>query len=280
MDELRTQDPLKSLENIGPSVVWPNEWYVCEKGQILGPFTADQAMSKANVCDDGSDRLVSRKGFTQWYPLADFSNLYFLSQKNPAPKISATEAYPAERPEVRKKNIGPRIDVQEFEKPIERVTQTVAQPIQSEKQMVPFSSFAPDSAEQEYLISRQRLRLGYVRNPIFNPFLTSFFTLFLALIPWMIKADREINFHTVGKKRSSLWLISWMTVVPLLSILPFFLLSRKMRKMERQNHFLNTSIGAILFFSIFPPIAALYLQISLNQHWRAHSAFEFKKRSL
>ena len=257
MDELRMKNSAPSEGQNNQSLSWPDEWYVCEKGKILGPFTADQAMSKTETCNDGTDRLVSRKGFTQWYPIADFSNLYFLSQKNSQENTKFAE--------VSKKIIGPQVNLEaESSRPL--IT-------------LPTSSFTPDSPEQEFLISRLRLRLGYIRNPILNPVITSFFTVFLALIPWYIKADREVNFHLQEKKKSTLWWMSWLTVLPLFSALPLVALCLKMRKMERQNHFLNTSTVAVMFFSIFPPIAALYIQISLNQHWRAHARFEFKRRS-
>lgn len=257
------QNADKSTDGPAQSAVWPDEWYVCEKGKILGPYTADQAMSKKETCDDGSDRLVSRKGFTQWYPLADFSNLYFLSQKN------------LQRIEVRKKSVGPE---QATQQPRE-VLQPRAPEIMPQVFTPPHTSFTPDSPEQEYLISRLKLRLGYIRSPFFNPLMAAFFSLFLSLIPWYLKADREINFHTNEKKRSTLWYLSWLVIFPLLSVIPLAALSLKMRKMERQNQFLNTSKAAVMFFSICPPIAAMYLQISLNQHWRAHAGFEFKRRS-
>ena len=60
---------------------WPGGWYVFEDGRIQGPFSADTAFSMPEKSPAGSPKLVSRKGFSQWYPLRDLSELYRIADK-------------------------------------------------------------------------------------------------------------------------------------------------------------------------------------------------------
>jgi len=55
---------------------WENGWYVFENGQVLGPFNAKEAFSSQVSASTGEARMVSRKGFTQWYPVRDFAEIY------------------------------------------------------------------------------------------------------------------------------------------------------------------------------------------------------------
>lgn len=55
---------------------WEHGWYVFEDGQVLGPLNADEALGSEKSKASGHDRMVSRKGFTQWYPVKDFAEIY------------------------------------------------------------------------------------------------------------------------------------------------------------------------------------------------------------
>ena len=55
---------------------WESGWYVFENGQVLGPFNAKEAFSSQVSASTGEARMVSRKGFTQWYPVRDFAEIY------------------------------------------------------------------------------------------------------------------------------------------------------------------------------------------------------------
>ena len=55
---------------------WDNGWYVFEDGQVVGPLNADQALGSETSKASGQARLVSRKGFNQWYPVKDFAEIY------------------------------------------------------------------------------------------------------------------------------------------------------------------------------------------------------------
>lgn len=60
---------------------WPGGWYVYENGKVDGPFTAADAFGLEADAQDGSPRLVSRKGFTQWYALRDLSEIFRTTER-------------------------------------------------------------------------------------------------------------------------------------------------------------------------------------------------------
>jgi hypothetical protein len=55
---------------------WEHGWYVFENGQVVGPLNVEDALGKTSASDSNSARMVSRKGFTQWYPVQDFAEIY------------------------------------------------------------------------------------------------------------------------------------------------------------------------------------------------------------
>lgn len=55
---------------------WEHGWYVFENGQVVGPLNVQDALGKSSTGDSNSARMVSRKGFTQWYPVQDFAEIY------------------------------------------------------------------------------------------------------------------------------------------------------------------------------------------------------------
>ncbi len=55
---------------------WEHGWYVFENGQVVGPLNVQDALGKTSTGDSNSARMVSRKGFTQWYPVQDFAEIY------------------------------------------------------------------------------------------------------------------------------------------------------------------------------------------------------------
>ena len=77
----------RSKEDLGSSAPgagssgWPGGWYVYEKGRVDGPYTAEQAFALSTEASDGKPRLISRKGFTQWYALRDLSEIFRLTEQ-------------------------------------------------------------------------------------------------------------------------------------------------------------------------------------------------------
>ncbi len=64
-----------SVLNVSKSS-WEHGWYVFENGQVVGPLNVQDALGKTSTSDSNSVRMVSRKGFTQWYPVQDFAEIY------------------------------------------------------------------------------------------------------------------------------------------------------------------------------------------------------------
>lgn len=58
---------------------WVGGWYVFEDGNVVGPLEASDAFSRSEKTDSGQARMVSRKGFTQWYPLQDFAAIHAMA---------------------------------------------------------------------------------------------------------------------------------------------------------------------------------------------------------
>jgi len=56
--------------------VWPGGWFIYENGQFIGPLSADDAFKERQATSDGKPRLVSRKGFAQWYPHEDLATIF------------------------------------------------------------------------------------------------------------------------------------------------------------------------------------------------------------
>jgi hypothetical protein len=60
---------------------WPGDWYVYEDGAVRGPLSAEDAFGAPRDPAKTKQLLVSRKGFSQWYPLGDLSEIFRLTAK-------------------------------------------------------------------------------------------------------------------------------------------------------------------------------------------------------
>jgi hypothetical protein len=111
---------LAEIHSAQDIVGWPGGWYLYENGQVRGPLAADEAFAVPDDKDSsGKQRLVSRKGFTQWYPVRDLAEVYKLAS-NAGTKsademtrlkaqLAAIQAEPAPtaQPRVEKRNLAP-----------------------------------------------------------------------------------------------------------------------------------------------------------------------------
>lgn len=75
----RANSSISELEMAGAS--WSYGWYLFEDGKVVGPLQADDAFNRGEKTSTGQMRMVSRKGFTQWYPLSDFAELHLMAGK-------------------------------------------------------------------------------------------------------------------------------------------------------------------------------------------------------
>jgi hypothetical protein len=82
-------DNQQSIEAPG----WPGGWYVYENGRVDGPYSAEDAFNLSGETVDGKPRLVSRKGFTQWYALKDLSEIFRMTEQLGRRATSMTEAH-------------------------------------------------------------------------------------------------------------------------------------------------------------------------------------------
>lgn len=71
----------KTSGDFSSTASWSAGWYLFEDGKVIGPLTADEAFSREMESSAGVQRMVSRKGFAQWYPLKDFAELHTLAGK-------------------------------------------------------------------------------------------------------------------------------------------------------------------------------------------------------
>jgi hypothetical protein len=67
------------VSGAGPS--WENGWYLFDQGQIKGPLTAHEVFGRSESSQKNSTLMVSRKGFTQWYPVKDFASMYHMASR-------------------------------------------------------------------------------------------------------------------------------------------------------------------------------------------------------
>ena len=65
----------------GMSPAWDGGWYVFEHGQVKGPLSAQDVFGASEASLKNPTLMVSRKGFTQWYPVKDFAAMYHMASR-------------------------------------------------------------------------------------------------------------------------------------------------------------------------------------------------------
>ncbi len=269
------------------AAVWPDGWYLYENGKLNGPLSADHAFSLTPESEDGSPRLVSRKGFTQWYPLQDFATLYRLSETM-AQKVSAASVSASEhksKPAVKTKQVGPTtilaksIPPQSSNSALRRAVADAAASSVAPQSPVP-RAISKVAVEQEYYLARSRLALGQLRNPwalAGGSWLLSF-GLYWSV--WFVSVYKEIERHTQNAVPAPKWLklTAFASMLPLLNVWPTYRLACQIREMERQNKYTYMNPQLVLLASLLPPIAMFYLQSGLNRHWTLHAKHLILKR--
>jgi len=69
----------EALSGREQSSLWDGGWYLFEDGQVIGPLNAKETFSRPKTAPSGRARMVSRKGFSQWYPIQDFAEIYSMA---------------------------------------------------------------------------------------------------------------------------------------------------------------------------------------------------------
>jgi len=269
------------------AAVWPDGWYLYENGKLNGPLSADHAFSQRPDCDDGSPRLISRKGFSQWYPLQDFAALYRLSESM-AQKVEVAVGStqdPMTRPSVTPKQVGPTTVLAKSTPPkssnaaLRRAVADAAANSIAPASPVP-RSLSKAAVEQEYYLARTRLALGQLRNPWAAAGGSWILSLGVYWGFWFVSVYKEIERHTQNAVPVPKWLkfTALVSIVPLLNAWPTYRLACQIREMERQNKYTFTNPQLALLASLLPPVAMFYLQSGLNRHWTLHAKHLILKR--
>lgn len=121
--------------------LWSNGWYLFEDGKVVGPLQASDAFHRSEQTPSGQPRMVSRKGFTQWYPLKDFAELHSMAGKYAdqlaqakRPPVVSQQAFAQHQPVA--KTLGPQAHNQPASKltrdPIAKI-QTASQDILNDR---------------------------------------------------------------------------------------------------------------------------------------------------
>ncbi len=279
-------------------------------GGVDGPLPAIEIFSRPNHESDrrpgaeGARRFVSRRGFAQWYDAEDFVGLFCAATKLSA---VATQAMEVAHDQVSGKwEIEPSeaIEIMKFE---DREVFSVDDDILNALVMtgvnpsvlaspVAVSELMPETATEispriessiskdhqhrtgrppieprlAWLSQRAKARLGDLRNPVVPAFLTMI-TCGVYYTGWLLGAMREVVWHldhdTIVKRHIAK---PWMAWIPGLHIKATWDLACLIRTMEEQDGYTSTRPTTAAFLSIIPPLASVYLQHSLNDHWLIH----------
>ncbi|MBP9706435.1 MAG: hypothetical protein KBD78_02260 [Oligoflexales bacterium] len=128
----------------------------------------------------------------------------------------------------------------------------------------------PQIVAPSYLTLRGRLRLGVLRTFGLGSIIKFFLTLGCNILLWYSDAQNEVAWHKSAQWRKLSWHQILFGLLPPLSVFNFMSLARQIRILERQNGYEKTTVYLVFFLALFPPLAAMYLQSSLNRHWRLH----------
>jgi hypothetical protein len=85
---------------------WPGGWFVFQDGRVEGPLSAEDAFDIGAESSESNPRLVSRKGFSQWYKLDDLAEIFRLTDQvstvHAEKKVEAEVAMAAEAEQLNK----------------------------------------------------------------------------------------------------------------------------------------------------------------------------------
>ncbi len=300
------ENPLHSFQNIaapGWPDDWAHDWYVCDgAGGVDGPLPAQEIFAIPVPADnkragaESGRRFVSRRGFAQWYDAEDFSGLFQAAGKLSALATQAlatqtTAAQALATAEIQADN------KLEFDDEIMQALamagvnpSVLASPVDASAYMpenLPENLTAispriesgiifgqregqPLEPRLAWLAQRGKSRLGDLRNPLVPAFLT-FITCGIYYIGWLLGAMREVVWHidhdTIIRRHISK---PWMVWIPGLHIKATWDFACLIRTMEEQDGYTSTRPVTAAFLSVVPPLAAIYLQHAMNDHWLIH----------
>lgn len=315
----------KPIQRPSEKLGWPDGWYLYENGEIRGPLTASQTFSLSVESPEGTPRLVSRKGFAQWHTLKDLADLYAQSTLAvPEPPPAALEMTRSQAPKVLKGS-PPSSQSPSMARPVsgfEAISQADPLLLESDRDFA-FGSglLEPSDVQtpakraksgrtsparqaqievlQNYLASRNPLRLGELRQAWIAGLLGWPLTLGTYWLVWFRGLAREIREHrtpsqdtnsqgapesseSAPQSSSAPESISsplspkgdmpplWLAAVPLVHMYMTYRLALILKGMEEENQYAKTIPWLAALLSLLPPLAMIYLQSQANTHWLLH----------
>ncbi len=287
---------------------WTQDWFVCDgEGGVEGPLSADAVFAlPANAQGErqgatSGRKFVSRRGFAQWYDANDFAGLWLVSAQltskladslstsaaqsqataREATEFQATEfqAGSAQDDEIMRALAVSGVNPSALSAPVawseyapEKATEIsprVESAIQKSHRNVGDSA-TPLPPRIVWLSQRAKARLGDLRNPVV-PALLSIVSCGVYYTGWLLGAMREVVWHmdhdTAVKRHVK---HPWMAWVPGLHVKATWDLACLIRAMEEQDGYTSTRPVTAAALSIVPPLACVYLQHALNDHWLIH----------
>ncbi len=255
---------------------WPDDWYIYDDGTMHGPLPADRAFSMAPEATSGKPRLISRKGFSQWYALGDLKQLFTMTSQNipqplttPAvgPKLVMPNKIFPKREEAIQRSFARRL-------PLDHENQEVfagkASPKVQSPARPPIKGSIKRHLLSEYFHVKSRLRLGTIRNPWASAFTGGVLTLGLSCPFHYNEMASEIAFHTKSQSDHKLG-PGFLVLVPIVQVWMIWHLAKQVQALEQQNSYRSVSIILAMFLSFCPPLALAYLQSEVNRHWLLHA---------
>ena len=261
----------------GDGGAWDGGWYVYEDGVVIGPLSSAATFTPQRLTATGQAGMVSRKGFTQWYAIQSFSEIYslangitsaqnnFESQKKSGSNRFQPVAKVMGPPEAKKLKLAQN-DLSakaSFES-------SVAAAANSNKESQTQPSAPWLDFDQKYLRVYSRLRLGRISNAAVAAFVYTPLTIGGYWWAWMETASQEVSWHLNGASKMNFVVPMWTCLIPGMHLIVAYLLARMVRQMEMQNGYRTVNPIFATLLAIFPPFYMFMIQTALNRHWRSH----------
>jgi hypothetical protein len=253
---------------------WEGGWYIFEEGAIVGPLNSTDTFAREPLTATGQMRMVSRKGFSQWYPIKDFAEIYFMARGVVTTKPMETIAVRSSKsyePVPVKIGPSPSSKILSVQQEVSSLASKPSTPEALPNQgAVEHEKKSAATFERQYLHVFSRLRLGRILSPVVGAFVYTPLTLGGYWWAWMVTASEEVSWHLTGASRMSSVIPLASCMIPGVHLIVAYLLARMVRQMEQQNGYqsVNPIIATIL--AIFPPFYMILIQRALNRHWQRH----------
>lgn len=273
-------------------------WYVCRNSEVFGPMTAQEASAFPGLQGDTQQEattFLSRKGFSKWYPLRHLlpllqqaesldsdlhENLHRLESivaTHLARYGSSQGTSGAQQQALLRRTVGPST-VAPASEGRGRAVPTAALPTPAPREDAPPSRSAAPSqrptlnlgAGTESFLLRSQLRLGKSRNPWTVALFWFPLTLGFGWYDWFRRVAQEVLWHIDETHILDGFPNCWLAAIPGVHVAATYKLARLIRTMEEQNRYQSCRPALAAFLAILPPLAEIYLQRRLNQHWQLH----------